>query len=173
MKTLKIWVAVAATVAMAGTAQGALVSLSDGTVQDTNTNLIWLQNWNVNGAANWATQKAWAEGLDFAHSDDWRLPEIGEYDALFATYDSLTTLAAFTGVQSDPYWSGTMVPSAGVAWWFKPSSNSQSGGFMSTSYFAVAVRPGDVPASVPEPQTLALALLALGATVVARRRRSR
>ena len=39
--------------------------------------------------------------------------------------------------------------------------------------YAVAVRPGDVAAAVPEPQTLALALLALGATVVARRRRSR
>lgn len=37
---------------------------------------------------------------------------------------------------------------------------------------AVAVRPGDVAASVPEPQTLALILLALGATVAARRRRS-
>lgn len=35
---------------------------------------------------------------------------------------------------------------------------------------AVAVHPGDVTA-VSEPQTLALALLALGATVVARRRR--
>jgi hypothetical protein len=37
--------------------------------------------------------------------------------------------------------------------------------------YAVAVRLGDVAAPVPEPQTLALVLLALGATVVARRRR--
>jgi hypothetical protein len=33
------------------------------------------------------------------------------------------------------------------------------------------VRPGDVAADVPEPQTLALTLLALGAAVVTRRRR--
>ncbi|NDG39945.1 MAG: PEP-CTERM sorting domain-containing protein [Betaproteobacteria bacterium] len=37
--------------------------------------------------------------------------------------------------------------------------------------YAVAVRPGEVAAFVPESQTLAL--LALGAPVVARRRRSR
>jgi MYXO-CTERM domain-containing protein len=41
------------------------------------------------------------------------------------------------------------------------------------TYHAVAVRPGDVAASaadVPEPQSLALALLALGAAVATRRR---
>jgi hypothetical protein len=35
------------------------------------------------------------------------------------------------------------------------------------------VPPGDVAPSLPEPQTLALTLLALGATVVAGRRRLR
>ena len=174
MKTLKIWVAVAATVAMAGTAQGALVSLSDGTVQDTNTNLIWLQNWNVNGAANWATQKAWAEGLDFAHSDDWRLPGITEYANLFTAYGDLTSnTLPFVDVQPDFYWSGTGFTPGFHAWLFFPAFGFQSYDFENFRYFAVAVRPGDVTAPVPEPQTLALALLALGATVVARRRRSR
>ena len=43
----------------------------------------------------------------------------------------------------------------------------------SLALYALAVRPSDVAAPVPEPQTVALvlALLALGATVVARRRR--
>ena len=52
MKTLKTIAAAAAMVALTGTAQASLVSLGDGTVKDTNTNLIWLQNWNVNGLAN-------------------------------------------------------------------------------------------------------------------------
>lgn len=46
--------------------EAALVSLSNGTVKDTNTDLIWLQDWNVNDFGSWGTQKAWAEGLDFA-----------------------------------------------------------------------------------------------------------
>lgn len=70
MKNLKTCVAAAAMVALSGTAQAELVSLGDGTVKDTNTNLIWLQNWNVNGPKDWGTQKAWAEGLDFADSTD-------------------------------------------------------------------------------------------------------
>ena len=173
MTKLKTWAAAVGLVMSTGAAQAALVSNPDGTVTDTNTNLIWLQNWNVNGLQNWSTQKAWAEGLDFAGSTDWELPEISEYAALFATYGDLTGVTAFTNVQSDFYWSGTeYAPNPSVAWSFY-TIGFQSFGGKNIALYAVAVRPGDVTASVPEPQTLALALLALGATAVARRRRSR
>lgn len=66
MFTLKNWAAAAAMVAVAGTAQATLVNLGNGTVKDDVTNLIWLQNWNVNGMQTLATQKSWAENLDFA-----------------------------------------------------------------------------------------------------------
>jgi hypothetical protein len=91
---------------------------------------------------------------------------------------SLANLQAqFDGVRFGDYWSGTELAS-GVAWYFGPSGGGQFSGPKSTLFFAVAVRPGDVTASVPvatvpEPRTLALALLALGATVVARRRQAR
>jgi hypothetical protein len=170
MKTLKTWAATAAVVVLTGTAQAALVSLGDGTVKDTNTNLIWLQNWNVNGLQNWSTQKAWAENtLDgFAGSDEWRLPEISEYAALFTAYGDLTKLSAFTDVRAASYWSGTVIPPGNVAWVFNPALGLQIDFTQDQLFRAVAVRPGDVP----EPQTLALALLALGAMVVARRRRT-
>lgn len=175
MKTLKTWVAAAAMVALTGGAQAALVSLGDGTVKDTNTNLIWLQNWNVNGLANWGAQRAWAETtLDgFAGSNDWRLPAISEYDALLAAYGNLTQVAEFTGVQSGYYWSGTQFVWGLGSWSFLPSSGVRQGYAQSLALYAVAVRPNNVTASVPEPQTLALALLALGATMVVRRRSSR
>ena len=173
MSNLKIWAAAAAMVALTGASQAALVSNPDGTVTDTNTNtnLIWLQNWNVNGAQNWAAQKNWADNLTFASSSEWELPEISEYAALFTAYGNLTLVPQFTNVQSDRYWSGTEFTAGGGAWRFSPDSGGQSVGNQNVRFFAVAVRPGDVAASVPEPQTLALALLALGATVVARRRR--
>ena len=80
-------------------------------------------------------------------------------------------LALFTNVQSGYYWSGTeYAPIPGVAWLFDANVGYQDFDGKYLALFAVAVRPGDVAASVPEPQTLALVLLALGATVVARRR---
>lgn len=85
----------------------------------------------------------------------------------------LANTAYFQNMQSVDYWSGTEFesPGSGFAWGF----NAYNGGqfFYPTHFgmYAVAVRSGDVAAPVPEPQTLALALLALGATVVARRRR--
>jgi len=172
MKLLKSLAAAAAMVALTGAAQAALVSLGNGTVKDTNTNLIWLQDWNVNGLANWATQKNWAETtLDgFAGSNDWRLPEISEYGALFGAYGNLTQVMEFTNVRLSVYWSGTEVAPGAGAWVFDPGQGVLGGIGQVLPFFAVAVRPGDVATSVPEPQTLALALLALGATVVARRR---
>jgi len=88
------------------------------------------------------------------------------------TAEQIANLTLFTNVQSDFYWSGTeYAPNPGVAWFFNSNGGSQSRVDKSFALYDVAVRPGDVAASVPEPQTLALVLLALGETVVVRRRR--
>ena len=90
------------------------------------------------------------------------------------TPEQIANLALFSNVQSNVYWSGTeYAPNPVNAWFFNTFDGSQDLVDKNFALYAVAVRPGDVTASVPEPQTLALALLALGATVVARRRRSR
>ena len=81
-------------------------------------------------------------------------------------------LALFTNVQSGFYWSGTeYAPDPVRAWVFRAEVGRQDVVDENVALYAVAVRPGDVAASVPEPQTLALVLLALGATMVARKRR--
>jgi hypothetical protein len=88
------------------------------------------------------------------------------------TAEQIANLALFSNVRTLGYWSGTaFAPDPGSAWAFGTNVGYQGYGAKGDWLFAVAVRPGDVAASVPEPQTLALALLALGATVVARRRR--
>jgi hypothetical protein len=90
------------------------------------------------------------------------------------TAEQIANLALFRNVQSSAYWSGTeYAPDSRDAWGFSTGVGDQLADRKFLALYAVAVRPGDVTASVPEPQTLALALLALGATVVARRRRSR
>jgi hypothetical protein len=175
MRTRKIWAAAAAMVALSGAAQATLIDQGNGTVLDDKTNLIWLQDWNDNGEKNWAAQKAWAETtLDgFAGSNDWVLPSTFQYADLFTAYGNLNLVTQFMNVRSGLYWSGTEITADTFAWLFSPDSGSRGAGDKNVQFFAVAVRPGDVAAPVPEPQTLALALLALGAMVVARRRRSR
>jgi hypothetical protein len=161
-------------VALASTAQAELISQDNGTVLDTKTNLLWLQNWNVNGVQIWTTQKAWAEtGLDgFAGSNDWVLPSKGQYADLFTAYGNLTLVPQFVNVQPRVgYWSGTEVTGGEFASYFVPTTGFQLDVFQGMTFGGVAVRDADVTTAVPEPQTLALVLLALGATAIVRRRR--
>ena len=88
------------------------------------------------------------------------------------TAEQIANKALFSNVKSSAYWSGTVhAPVPPSTWIFNTSLGFQISNVLGTPLYAVPVRSGDVAASVPEPQTLALALLALGATVVARRRR--
>ena len=90
------------------------------------------------------------------------------------TAEQIANLALFSNVRFGDYWSGTgSAPGPSSAWNFSTLVGYQGFVAKSNAWYAVAVRPGDVAARVPEPQTLALALLALGATVVTRRRRPR
>jgi hypothetical protein len=80
----------------------------------------------------------------------------------------------FQQVQSTSYWSGTeYAPLPGIAWSFRTTVGSQTNDNKRRALYAVAVRPGDVAASVPEPQTWAMMLLGLGAVLLARRKRTR
>ena len=90
----------------------------------------------------------------------------------FSTGSNAANLALFTNVQSYIYWSGTeYAPQPDRAWLFSTFDGGQYFAEKGSALYAVAVRPGDAAAAVPEPQTLALALLAFGAMVVVRRRR--
>lgn len=77
----------------------------------------------------------------------------------------LTNTAYFRDMQSAGYWSGTeyLAPGSGAAWGFSTLGGIQGNVDSSSALYAVAVRPGDVLRSdrtVPEPQGLALALMA-------------
>ena len=90
------------------------------------------------------------------------------------TAEQIANLALFSNVQSYDYWSGTeYAPDTNDAWHFHTNDGLQTNDVKPIALYAVAVRPGDVAASVPEPQTLALALMALGGAMVARRKRPR
>ena len=80
----------------------------------------------------------------------------------------------FKNLQSYIYWSGLeYAKGRSSAWDFGMSDGGQGNFSKFFSLYALAVRPGDVVAAVPEPETYAMMLLGLGALVVAVRRRPR
>ena len=125
-------------------------------------------------AALTRTQGAGVAAAAYPHDLRWPCPRARRSAGLgnlFTAYGDFTSnTLPFVDVQPG-YWSGTEFAPGSDAWFFLPAVGVQSIIGERLRFFAVAVRPGDVAAPVPEPQTLALALLALGATVVARRRR--
>jgi hypothetical protein len=158
---------------------------------------------DADGAMNWTTANSWANNLVYGGFSDWRLPsslnangsgpcgpafnctgsEMGHMfyvnwgataNNSFSTGTNAANLALFSNVVSFIYWSGTeYAPNQSEAWFFNVTQGAQANLTKIGWLFAVAVRPGDVTASVPEPQSLALVLLGLGAGMVARRRRPR
>jgi MYXO-CTERM domain-containing protein len=93
------------------------------------------------------------------------------------TPEQIANLALFSHVLVGSYWSGTPDTTDPYdpdprAWIFYTDMGLQNSVGAYVDGTAIAVRSGDVAAAVPEPQTLALALLALGAAAVARRRRA-
>jgi hypothetical protein len=117
------------------------VDCGDGTVTDMSTGLIWLKNSSCLGTADWETAKKAAATLkhgdcmlaDGSSPGDWRLPTRAEWEdtmrnalALRCNGPTLTNdegtacistgPSSFTGVESDYYWSSTVMEGGAHAW---------------------------------------------------------
>ena len=112
-------------------------TVSNGTVTDNLTGLIWLKNANCFGFRTWTQALSDANGLaspgcglsDGSTAGQWRLPNVKELQSLidFAYVNPALSNAAgtgqltgdsFTGVQSNYYWSSTTTPAdTDFAWY--------------------------------------------------------
>jgi hypothetical protein len=94
--------------------------------------------------------------------------------ALQAGY-GLTNAGSFQNMQSSGYWLGTeYAPVPNYAWVVYTSYGFQAFSTKSSQLYALAVRPGDVLAPVPEPETYAMMLAGLGVVAaIARRRKAK
>jgi PEP-CTERM motif len=87
-------------------AQASLVALDAEQVLDTNTNLVWLKNWNSIGRTAWQTN--WASDLTIggASAGSWSSPSPEQYSDLWqnvgGSYAGM--VSNFSNVQPDFYW---------------------------------------------------------------------
>lgn len=93
----------------------------EGIVKDSNTKLIWQQNTadaNEDGTVTaapfpagdkvpWQKAMDYCQGLKYAGSSDWRLPESSELDSLVDFTRSYPAINPIFACESDAYWSAT------------------------------------------------------------------
>jgi len=142
---------------------------------DTELNITWAADANINGAHSWWDQMAWASGLTIDGVSGWRLPnadvngngssESGFDNEMHFLYwnEGITaaTPGVFSNVQSFVYWSGTeLVSDPPYAFIFFFNSGEYLDELKSHHRFAWAVHDGDV-ALIPEPEMYAMMVLGL------------
>lgn len=89
MRNLKTWAAAAALIALSGASRAELFDRGNGLIYDSTFDITWLADMNYaktsgvdsDGLMDWATAKAWAEGLSYGGFSDWRLPTLNAADS--------------------------------------------------------------------------------------------
>ncbi|MEI6269897.1 MAG: DUF1566 domain-containing protein [Methylococcaceae bacterium] len=143
-------------------AQASLTSSGPLTVYDSEQNLTWTKDANLNGTRNWATAVTWANNLDYAGYTDWVLPTIDQLTTQFSTNlgeavgKSITdshngSYNLFTNVQNSAYWSSSAWATYPVSYamYFASNVGSNAPSDKNNSGYAWAVHAGDVAASAP------------------------
>jgi hypothetical protein len=161
-----------------------------------NANINGLDTWHNQRA--WAAGLSIYDSVRDVTWDDWRLPMTTQPDPSCSTQHdpgggfplqgfgfgctgsemghlsivdgvSAGTPGLFTNVQHDRYWSGTAYAPGSNAWFFNIGNSTQTTTIKSSTYYAWAVRDGDV-AAIPAPATVWLFGSAVGLLGWIRRR---
>lgn len=117
------------------------IDCGNGTVHDTNTGLLWLQDASCSSAMLWHDASAFAAALadgqcgltDHSQAGDWRLPTLAEWESIFRACTEPPDIAGRDGwcwaddpsnawatglvtAQDEPYWSSTSDHPPTYAW---------------------------------------------------------
>ena len=138
---------------------------------DTDLNITWLRDANINGPMNWSVASAWANNLTIGNYSGWRLPKGDEChigpctsstNEMSHLYYSelgnpeggpMSNKGGFVNVQLDPYWTNKIIS---TGWASEVSFLNGDTGHLPTSFlrYAMAVRDGDVVTTCTSPQVL-------------------
>lgn len=153
---------------------------------DTDLDITWTTNADINGRHDWDDQINWVSGLTIAGVSNWRLPSAdvngdgfvvncfgggvagcSDNEMGYLFWEENITASApgpFNNIQSYFYWSGTeFAPIPSVAWEFDFNDGSQFASRKFPDNFAWAVHDGDV-GLIPEPEMytmMSIGLLAM------------
>lgn len=129
---------------------GRFTDNGDGTISDNATGLMWPKDGvgtgcNSGATLAWAAAITWAEGLEFAEHDDWRMPnrfelesilDLGRYPHINSTFFSSTRT-------TNPYWSSsTCSGDTANAWYVHFNTGVASFNAKTTAYYVRPVRGG-------------------------------
>jgi len=125
----------------------------DGTVSDLVTGLVWARDGTGRGCAfgqllTWYEAIDWAENLEFAGYDDWRLPNRRELDSLVDAGRTLPALdtSVFPNLPASlnyEYWTSSTVDfDPFYAWYIGFDSGHVNGSTKNYHYLVRAVRGG-------------------------------
>ena len=138
-------------------------------VLDTETGLIWMQDWGLSTSAYGSTQVQWANDLSYAGNTEWRLPTISESINMLALYGNAANLTEFTNVATNRYyWTRG---NRGYNQWQIKATGERHFVDMRRGNLGVSVRTAtasDMAFSVPEPSTLAIFALGMMGLVTRR-----
>ena len=173
-KTMKniIIIAISLFFLIAPSINAALIDNGDGTITDTDTNLMWLKDASyavtseyyavdANGYMNWDDAVEWADTLVYGGYNDWRLPtadpscgtagncDESEMGHLYHIEDITSETGhydPFIYLQGGAYWSGTTyAANTNYAWYFRFGNGWQQNKLKTGTGQAWAVR------VIPEP----------------------
>ncbi len=130
--------------------------LTDGTVQDNLTGLVWLKNAGCFGSQPWSTALSSAKGLksgacglsDGSVAGDWRLPNVEQLESLvdLSRYSPALPFGhPFISVQAYYYWSSsTGANYTDYAWFVNMSYGYVGYGYKTYNYYVWPVRSGQI-----------------------------
>ena len=172
-KLFAIFLVLVLALGTAGSVRAALWDRGSGLIFDDVLNITWLQYANLAGAMmTWTDAVVWADQLDYGGFDDWRLPsalnmdgsgpdyfinvtgsEMGNlfYTTLGNTAQMpISNVGPFENIQIGCYWYQEEDADNSLrAWYFNFSNGNQNRDPKSLSFYAWAVRDGDVTVPIP------------------------